>query len=126
MASNPTQRTLERLRKQGALQVAIVEHWNSHCRIRQDLFGFIDILAIMPEGQLLAIQACSGTDTARRLTKIKTERLENAQHWLSVPSNRLEVWGWRQLLVKRGGKAKRWEPAIRVVTIEDLAMVPND
>ena len=44
--SLPTQRTLARLRQEGALEVAIVEHWNPHARIRQDLFGFIDILAI--------------------------------------------------------------------------------
>jgi len=116
--SLPTQRTLARLRQEGALEVAIVEHWNPHARIRQDLFGFIDILAIMPGG-LLAIQACAGTDTAKRLSKIKTQRRDAARHWLGTGA-RLEVWGWRQLLAKRGGKQKVWAPSIRVVTIEDL------
>ena len=38
----PTQRTLGELRK-WVEHVAIVEKWNSHCRIRQDLFGFADL-----------------------------------------------------------------------------------
>jgi hypothetical protein len=34
----PTQRSLAYLRAEG-WQVAIVERWNPHARIRQDLFG---------------------------------------------------------------------------------------
>jgi hypothetical protein len=40
-----TQKTLDWLRDGGWL-VAITERWNPHARIRQDLFGFCDILAI--------------------------------------------------------------------------------
>ena len=116
--TSPGQRTLQRLRKDGYM-VAVVEKWNAHARIRQDLYGFIDVLACHPEHGFLAVQACSGTDTARRLKKIKEERRENAINFLKA-GGRIEVWGWRKLKVKRGGKAVRWEPAIKTVTLEDL------
>ena len=45
MATSPTQLSLKKLREEGYI-VAVVEHWNSFARIRQDLFGFIDLLAL--------------------------------------------------------------------------------
>lgn len=68
MATSPTQRTNKHLRELG-YTVAVVETWNPHARIRQDLFGFIDILALK-DGETLAIQATSVTNTASRATKI--------------------------------------------------------
>ncbi|MBI4326652.1 MAG: hypothetical protein HY674_15520 [Chloroflexi bacterium] len=41
----PTQRSLSKLRAEGWLAV-IVERWNPYDRVRQDLFGFADLLAI--------------------------------------------------------------------------------
>lgn len=98
--SSPTQRTLAELRKRG-YTAAITEHFNPHARVRQDLFGFIDILAVHPKGELLAIQTCSGEggDPAARVTKI-----------LALPVARLlachcsiEVWSW----ARRGARGKR-------------------
>ena len=70
MASSltPTQRTLAYLREEGYL-CAIVEKWNPHVKIRQDLFGFIDILAIK-KGETLAVQ-CTSTGVAARVKKIQ-------------------------------------------------------
>jgi hypothetical protein len=51
--SSPTQRSLRHMRDLGYL-VAVVEHWNPHARIRQDLFGWIDLLAIR-DGETLAV-----------------------------------------------------------------------
>ena len=70
MASSltPTQRTLAYLREQGYL-CAIVEKWNPHVKIRQDLFGFIDILAIKKD-ETLAVQ-CTSTGVAARVKKIQ-------------------------------------------------------
>ena len=64
----PTQRTLEYLRGEG-YTCAVVEHWNSWARIRQDLFGFIDILAIKKD-ETLAVQ-CTSTGVAARVKKIQ-------------------------------------------------------
>ena len=45
------------LRDQG-YKVWITEHWNPWARIRQDLFGCIDLLAI-GNGETLAVQTTS-------------------------------------------------------------------
>jgi hypothetical protein len=43
---SPTGRTLAHLRKLGFPRVQVVEHWNPHARVRQDLFSCLDVLAI--------------------------------------------------------------------------------
>lgn len=86
----PTQRSLKYLRDAG-YTVAIVEHWNSFVRIRQDLFGFIDLLAIR-RGETLAVQVTAAGVSAR-LKKIAglpvVDRVREAG-W------RIEVHGWRK------------------------------
>jgi hypothetical protein len=87
----PTQRTLAKLRADG-WTTAIVEHWNAHARVRQDLFGFIDILALR-DGETLAVQATSGSNVAARVAKIaesETAPIVRKAGW------RIEVWGWRK------------------------------
>lgn len=100
----PTQRSLEKLRAEGWL-CAIVEKWNPHAGIRQDLFGVADILCLRPNCTL-AVQTTSGACVPKHLAKLRAEpRLQNmlAAGW------DVEVHGWRKLKVKRGGKATRWE-----------------
>jgi hypothetical protein len=98
---SPTQRTLAECRKRG-WTAAVVERWNPHAKIRQDLFGCIDILALTPDG-ILAIQACAGASHAARLTKCQSEPRTNA--WLAC-GGLFQVWSWS----KRGerGKRKLW------------------
>ena len=69
MAATPTQLTLRHLRAEGWPLVAVVEKWNSHVGIRQDLFGFIDVLAVGPAGTL-AVQCTSRAGVSARLAKI--------------------------------------------------------
>lgn len=88
----PTQRTLKRLRDMG-YTAAVVEHWNPHAKIRQDLFGFIDVLAL-GDGEVLAVQACSGTDAAARVRKIADHPNVGAVRKAGI---RIEVWAWRKL-----------------------------
>jgi len=59
--SSPTRRSLEHLRKAGAELVAVVERWNPHAKIRQDLFGVVDVLAIHG-GDTIAVQATSDSN----------------------------------------------------------------
>jgi hypothetical protein len=56
------------LRDEGYL-VAIVEHWNPFARIRQDLFGFIDLLAIRRD-ETLAVQV-TASGVSSRVKKIE-------------------------------------------------------
>lgn len=68
MSLTPTQLSLRYLREEWPL-VEVVERWNPHARIRQDLFGFIDVIAVSP-GQTLAVQTTSAANVASRVRKI--------------------------------------------------------
>jgi hypothetical protein len=68
MATSPTQLSLKKLREEGYV-VAIVEHYNYFAKIRQDLFGFIDILALKGK-ETLAVQTTTATNMSARVKKI--------------------------------------------------------
>lgn len=119
---SPTQRTLQECRRRG-WHAGVVERWNPHARVRHDLFGFADIVAITcdlrnapgppPVGpQLVAIQATSGGNVSSRMKKVAARR--EADAWVAA-GGRVEVWGWRSRKVKRGGKAVRW--AVRIMRL---------
>lgn len=69
MSASPTELTLRKWRKAGYL-CAVVEKWNPHVKIRQDLFGCIDVLAVGPGGTV-GIQSTSDTNLAKRVRKIE-------------------------------------------------------
>jgi hypothetical protein len=101
---SPTTRSLALLREQG-YTVAVVEKWNPHAKIRQDLFGFIDILAIK-RGETLAVQATAAGVSAR-LKKINDSEL--------LPKVReagwtIQIWGWTK-------SAKTGKYVLRVIDI---------
>lgn len=114
--TSPTQRTLKRLRDDGAFMVQVVEKWNpfggplgkngERVGNRVDLFNFIDVLAVMP-GQVgtLGIQACSASSLSTRVNKVMEdpELLRRARCYVKA-GNRLLFWGWKQ-----NKKTKRWE-----------------
>lgn len=89
---SPTARTMQKLRDDGWI-CQVVETFNRFGRVRQDLFGVIDIVAIRP-GRTLGVQACTGTDYARRVKKCKDG--PGATAWIAA-GNELEVWAWRKL-----------------------------
>lgn len=116
----PTQRTLRELRNQGRI-CGIVERWNQYAGphgIRQDLFGFIDIIALDPQRGIIGVQSC-GQSFAAHLKKITEERADECIEWLNC-QGKVELWGWRKILLKRGGKAMRWKPRIQIITLEDF------
>ena len=71
---------------------AVVEHWNPHARIRQDLLGIVDVLAF-GDGEVLAVQATSADNVAARVRKIADHENTPALRRAGV---RIEVWGWRK------------------------------
>ena len=104
MASlSPTMRTLAALRNMGIPLIQVVERWNAFARIRQDLFGFIDILAIDDDGSVLAVQATSGSNVSARVNKIKES---NELIWVRAAGWKVQVWGWRKL------SSGKWEARI--------------
>lgn len=92
MSISPTQNSLKRLRAQG-YTAAVVEHWNQHARIRQDLFGIVDVLGIGPDGTI-AVQATSYSNVASRVRKIAEH--ENIAA-IRDAGWRFEVHGWRKV-----------------------------
>jgi len=87
---SPTQRSLAYLREQGYL-VAIVEHWNPHARIRQDLWGWCDLLAIR-KNEVLAVQV-TASGVAARIKKIQESDTIGRVREAGI---RVEIHGWRK------------------------------
>ena len=115
---SPTQRSLALLREQGYTPW-IVEYWNAYARIRKDLYGFIDIVALKENTPgLLGVQTTSGSNVSARITKIRANPLHRL--WLSC-GNRIQVHGWRKLT--RGFSRPTWQCQITDIenqTLEDL------
>jgi hypothetical protein len=65
----PTQLTLRHLRANDWPLVEVVERWNPHARIRQDLFGFVDVIAVRRD-ETIAVQTTSAANVASRVRKI--------------------------------------------------------
>jgi hypothetical protein len=91
----PTQRSIALLKARG-YTTAIVEKFNPHVGpfgIRQDLFGFGDLLAIR-KGEVLLVQTTSGSHLSNRITKIVDSVLypRVAESGIVVA-----VHGWRKL-----------------------------
>lgn len=114
---SPTHRTKETLLEQGCKLVAIVEHWNSFAKIRQDLFGFIDILAVR-NGVLVGIQATSRSNLSARINKSLAH--ENLPYWLEAAE--FEVWAWD--VKKKQGKRTEVKCEVRVIRKEALNKGP--
>ena len=85
----PTQRSLEALREAGYLPV-VVERWNPFAKIRQDLWGWCDILAIR-KNEVLAVQVTSGSNVAARIKKIEESETVAKVRDAGI---RIEVHGW--------------------------------
>ena len=88
-------------------------------RWRNDLFGFIDIVAIQLDHTILGVQCTSASNHAARVAKIKSDECKEAAfRWLQAGGN-LWVMSWSKRVARNqdGSKAKvgRW-----TVRIEDL------
>ena len=86
---------------------------------RIDLFGFIDILAITPEGETIGIQTTSASGASARRMKILTECCDAARAWLKA-GNKIEVWSWRKHK-ERGENGKWWQVKRVEITLDDVA-----
>jgi hypothetical protein len=107
------------LRSEGTL-CAIVEKFNHHVGphgIRQDTFGFVDVLALSPTG-IIGVQCCAGSGHAAHREKILAN--EVAPEWLKS-RGRIQLWSWSKRKVKRGGKRELWMPRVEEFTAEDFA-----
>jgi hypothetical protein len=103
--TSPTQRTLKQLRKEGYL-CQVVERWNAYAKIRQDLFGCIDILCIKP-GEILGVQCTSGSNHAKRVKKAKES--EPLRRWREAGGH-FHVISWKK-------KGREWVERVTVFRV---------
>jgi len=107
-------RSLKLLRDEGWI-AAKVEHWNPFAKIRQDLFGFIDIVALSmstdyEDGQICGIQVVN-THLPEHITKIRENKA--AQAWIACGAG-IIIHNWKQ---RSKNKIKRWECEVIEVTM---------
>lgn len=94
MKTSPTQRSLKWLRDNG-YEAQVVEKWNPFAKIRQDLFGWIDIVAVHPKLQgVLGVQTTTAQNANARLLKAKGNRALRAWH---LCGGRLQLHGWKKV-----------------------------
>ena len=106
MATSPTQLSLKKLKEDGWDLVAVVEHWNPFARVRQDLFGFIDILAINSKGDVLAVQTTTYSNMYARIKKI-TDHVNLP--FVREANFKIEVHGWAKV-------KNRWQVKIKDIS----------
>lgn len=106
--SSPTARTLQMFKKHN-MPAGVVERWIPQARKRVDLFGIIDLVALV-SGRTVGVQATSGSHVAERIKKAMAQPL--LIEWLDC-GNRFWVIGWS----KQGkvGARKLWVPRIEEV-----------
>ncbi|QTO46353.1 hypothetical protein [Burkholderia latens] len=102
MKRSPSALTAEMLQKDGWL-VWTVERWIPGARIRVDLFGFLDQIAIR-DGEVIGLQPTSWTNVPARVKKIA-----DAEHVGEVRKLGWTLWviGW-----KWDAKAREWKHRI--------------
>ncbi len=91
MKQSPTKRSLALLRETCDL-VEVTEHWNPFARIRKDLYGWIDILAIRGP-DTIAVQTTSWSNVKARIKKIEESdsiAVVRKAGWI------IEVHGWKK------------------------------
>ena len=91
MKTSPTQLTLRELRKATDC-VQVVEHWCPFSRRRKDLFGFIDVIAIVGM-ETVAIQTTSWGNVSARAKKIAESDM---LPYVRAAGWKLLVHGWRK------------------------------
>jgi hypothetical protein len=89
LSQSPTQLSLRWLRDR-LYTAQVVERWNPHARIRQDLFGWCDIIAL-GGNKIVGIQTTSRANVWARGSKILESK--EARDWL-LCDGEIRVHGW--------------------------------
>ena len=125
---SPTERTFDVFAQRGlkkGLDYDIVERFIKGAMghgIRKDFLGFIDVILLDPNKGFVGVQI-TGTDYSGHLKKLQQERPLECLHWLRFPHavTSIELWAWRKVKERRGGKREVYRPRILEVT-EDIIL----
>lgn len=107
------ERTTKELRDRGLFYWK-TEYWNQWAKIKVDLFNIIDLVVL--DQVITGIQVCTGSDLQAHIRKIRDEHKEYTAGWLRS-GGALQIWAWRKIKVKRGGKAMTWKPRVMDVLL---------
>ncbi len=116
----PTSAVKKFLTEQG-YEVGITEKWNSWAKIRQDLFGFVDLIAVHPiSGMILYVQITSASNMAARIKKIQgiTNGVPQALANFNSSMTKLLVMGYKK-------KTKTKPADILIVDMRDKLEYPT-
>lgn len=92
MASVPLQRTKAWLEKLG-WHTWIVEYWNPHAFVRQDMYGFADLVAIRHDFKgVWAINACEDSGEVSAHVKKYLDGWAHPKKGHQPPNSHLPVW----------------------------------
>ena len=123
---SPTERTKKYLKEKGFVH-GVVEKWIDYHKprwakgppgIRQDFLNIIDLIYCDHSRGVVGAQICAGSGFSVHLKKLTVDEQENTAAWLKTPGAFLEIWSWRKLLEKRGGKRRVWVPRIVEITLD--------
>ena len=124
---SPTQRTLAALRDRGLIAEIVERRSPPRPGMpfgqTHDFLGCVDIIAIAPD-VTLAVQSC-GQDFAAHRRKMLEDCAHEVREWLRCPARRLELWGWRKVKAKRGGKLMVWRPRVEEITVDLIEEDPK-
>jgi len=82
------------------------------------------VIALDPKEGIIGIQSCGQSFAAHRREMLESAEVykdtgltkpEACLEWLKA-GGKLELWGWRKVKVKRGGKAEVWRPRVEEIT----------
>ncbi len=104
MAKSPTEKAIKVLKRLGYAP-QVVERWNPYAKIRQDAWGFIDIIALAPGRSPLYLQVTSWDNALARAKKIVESAL--ARPVIESRSARVEVWGFREVQSRNDDNLRR-------------------
>lgn len=110
-----TQRSLKLLRDMG-FDCGIVERYIFATKIRIDLFGIIDLIAIR-DGRIVGVQTTSWAGRRKHLETLASSNKSDL--WLRAGA---ELWliCWKKEKIKRGGKAFRYAGVVEYLTLDAL------
>ena len=91
--------------------------------IRQDLFGFIDMIAVIPGRGIVGVQSTGPSGFSSHKNDIIKKYKDNALTWLAA-GGFIELWSWKKEPIKPGARMERWKPRIHIFTPEDFEEKP--
>ena len=97
---SPTERTLKLLRERG-WAYAKCEYFNPWVKIRQDLFGLFDYIALDDKQGVCGVQISSYGDIKKHIVKMEANPI--LKEWVKR-GNRALVIGWRETTDEAGKK----------------------